>query len=223
MTDKSQNYSPPIPEDENGNPDDLNNNKNIVKVAPLQPLRVGIICQEANKEDIEYYRDEFMAINSKLGDTVKLVFFGYDKDDGNDVLEGINYEYIPSCSIVHYFKQLPLLKLDVLFIPLINIGNYNSHSENYNKYLEAGLFKIPIITINIYPYQQIIDDKINGFIYKEKHEFVPYLEHLYLKRMLVKTVGENAYQSVTNHFNYSPENIRMLSDLFIKPNTDIDG
>jgi len=183
---------------------------------PLKPLRVGIISNETNREDLLFYKSELIAINNKLKGRVHLVIFGFDGDDGdNNWLKGVSFEFVKPTSIIHYFKQLKSLNLDVLFIPLIR-SVFNATSENYNKFLEAALFKIPVLTINIYPYNTLIGDKVNGFLFKEKEELIPYLDHLYAQRSLVGTVGNSVYKTVTEEFNYSEENMETISDLFVK-------
>jgi len=181
---------------------------------PIKPLRVGIICSETNREDLLYYKEELIAVNKKLEGNVRLVIFGYDGiDEDDDWLNGVDFEFVKPVSIIHYFKQLSALNLDVLFIPLIR-SIFNATSENYNKYLEAALFNIPIVTVNIYPYNTLIIDKRNGFIFKEKYEIVPLFEHLYIQRDLVKAVGKLANEIVTTEFNYSKENSKFLMDIF---------
>lgn len=188
-----------------------------VEGKPLSPLRVGIICKDTNREDLLEYKDELISINHKLGGRVELVLFGYNGvDEEGDWLKGVNFEFVKPCGITHYFKQLSSLNLDLVFVPLTKT-KYNVTSENYNKFLEAGLFQIPLVTVGIFPYQKIIQDKVNGFLYKEKHELIPLLEHLHIQRKLVQDVGRNAYHDVTTEFNYSPENMRLISDLFVKP------
>ena len=181
----------------------------------LDPLRIGIICNETNREDLVYYKKEFISINKLFGNRLELVFFGYNGADGDDDnwLEGVNFEYVKPVSIIHYFKQLKALNVDLIFIPLIR-NDYNITSENYNKYLEAGCFGIPILTIRIYPYHRIITDKFNGFLYDEKEGLLPYLEHLNTQRALIQQVGQNAQDDVKRQFDYTRENIQVLSDLF---------
>jgi len=193
------------------------NEKGIIKgvnVTALQPLRVGIIRNEANKEDILEYKEELAKITKEMQGKVTLVIYGYTLADVEENwLDGVTFEFVKPTSINHYFKQLKALNLDVLFIPLIR-SNYNATSENYNKYMEAALFNIPVLTINIYPYNTLITDKRNGFLYKEKNEFIPYIEHLYIQRALVQSVGVFANENVNNTFSYSTKNIEVISDLF---------
>lgn len=137
---------------------------------------------------------------------------GYDPaDDKDNILDGVSYEYVKPVSIVHYFKQLKTNEIDLLFIPLIN-NTYNATSENYNKYLEAALFNIPVLTVNIFPYNRCISDQINGFLYDKKEDFFDYLRFLLGKQFdLIRHCGNSAFNEVTNKFNFSPENIALIN------------
>lgn len=129
-----------------------------------------------------------------------------------NILKGVNYSFIKPVSIVHYFKQLRSMRLNMIFIPLIK-NKYNETSENYNKYYEAGLIKIPIITINIFPYNKIISDKFNGFIFDDKTHFVEYMKQL-IGNPQVSIVGENAYQDIIDNYNYNDTNIEYIDKIF---------
>ena len=72
----------------------------------------------------------------------------------------------------------------------------------------------------IYPYNTLIGDKQNGFLYKEPSEILTYLEHLYMQRQLVEMVGRAAGEDVRTRFNYTTENIEILTDLFNTPETE---
>lgn len=181
----------------------------------LKPLRVGIICNDTNREDLLHYREELVNINKQFGSNVKLILFGFNGiNDGGNWLTDVDFEFVKPTTIINYHKQLKALNLDLVFIPLIR-SIYNATSENYNKYLEAGLFKIPVLTINIYPYNTLIVDKKNGFLYKEEKDLIPYLSHLNNQRALITSVGLQAYKIVTEEYNYSIENIKIISDLFV--------
>lgn len=187
---------------------------NEVKPKP-RPFRIGIIVNGYNDEDILYYNEQFKEINRKYKDKVRLVFIGYKPEaDRLGMLKGVIFEYVKPVSIVHYFKQLNFMKIDLLFIPLIN-NKFNATSENYNKYLEAGIFKIPVIAPDIYPYHKIIKSGKNGFIYGNREQFIPYLQDLLMTKLkTIKPCGEEAYNLVVNEFNYSEKNIHALSQHF---------
>lgn len=168
-----------------------------------------------NDEDILYYNEQLKAINSLYKDKIRIVVLGYKtENDKLNMLKDVVFEYVKPVSIIHYFKQLASLQIDLLFIPLIN-NKYNATSENYNKYLEAGVFKIPIIAPDIYPYNKLINDEVNGFIYGDRENFIPYLkELLHNKLSMLRPCGIKAQEDVFNNFNYSKENIDVLSSAF---------
>lgn len=181
-----------------------------------RPLRIGIICNGFNNEDILFYNEQLKEINKLYKEKIRIVVLGYKKElDTHDVFKGVVFEYVKPVSVVHYFKQLVSLRIDILFIPLI-INKYNSTSENYNKYLEAGVFKIPVMTPNIYPYNKVVNHEQNGFVFDKREDFIPYLRDLlHTKIHLIKSCGENAQKDVFDNFNYSVENVNVLSSAFV--------
>lgn len=186
-------------------------------------FRIGIIVNSCNYEDIKYYNEQFRKINKMYKDKITLVFFGYrPEDDVINALDGVNFEYVKPVSIVHYFKQLNSLTIDLLFIPLIK-NIFNITSENYNKYLEASVLRIPVITPDIYPYNKIIKDKINGFLFTDREQFVPYLKDLLATQLgLIRLCANHANKDVVEKFNYSQGNMQIISNLFEMDEQDED-
>ncbi len=184
------------------------------------PFRIGIIVNASNLEDISYYNRELQTINKMYGKAVDLVLLGYKpEDDKSNALDGVEFEYYKPVSIIHYFKYLKDANINLLFIPLIQ-NVYNATSESYKKYLEAGIHSIPVIVPNINPYNRVIRDKDNGFFYGTpedcgKEHFIPYLkEILSTGRDFIKLCGANAYTDVTTKFDFTKENIDVISKLF---------
>ncbi len=175
-----------------------------------KPFCIGVKVTETNAEDIAYYNEQFREINRLYKDQVKLLFLGYrPENDKDNMLDGVIYEYVKPVSIIHYFKQLKACEVDILFIPLIN-STYNITSEDYYKYTEAGIMEIPVLTVEIYPYNKIIaSDKqsdFNGFLYESRDTFIPYLKELLADKVkdgIVKLCGKRAHESVMKSFNYS--------------------
>ena len=186
-----------------------------IQAKPQEPLRVGIISSETNKENIFAFRDVFLAINNRLGERVQLIVFGHysDDQDGNWLKE-VDFEFVKPVSIVHYFKQLRALNLDLIFIPLLRTP-YNIRSETLGKFFEGAVFNIPVLAPRFFPYNNgDIVDKHNGFLYENGDQIVLILDHLYIQRPLVKAVGRNAHNFVMQEFNYSNHNIKLLADSF---------
>lgn len=181
-----------------------------------KPFRIGIVVNASNLEDIEYYNEQLKTINKIYGKLVDIVLLGYKpEDDKFNSLDGVEFEYYKPVSIIHYFKYLKDANIDLLFIPLIH-NLYNSTSESYKKFLEAGIYCIPIIVPNINPYNTVIHDKQNGFLYGtpedcNREHFIPYLKSLLNENIgLINVCGNNAYVDVTTKFDFTKENIEII-------------
>jgi glycosyltransferase involved in cell wall biosynthesis len=104
------------------------------------------------------------------------------------------------------------LELDLIFIPLRK-NDFNETSENYNKMLEAGLFNIPVMVIDMFPYNQILKDAENGIVLKNKKDFVSKLEHFLKSKDELKRIGLGANQFVKENFLYSEMTIGIYDDI----------
>lgn len=188
--------------------------KPVDKISLPKKYRIGVICSPTNHGDIVHYREHFQIINESFGDDVSLIFIGYDKQaDKNDILNGVTYEYVKEVSIIHYFKQLQSLNLDMVFIPLVK-SIYNITSENINKYLECGLFQIPVLVDDMFPYNQIILNQRNGFLYKGRDAFVKELESILQNPDLIKSVSEQCRKDVLQSYTYNDRNIQIISAIY---------
>lgn len=191
-----------------------NTNEQEVKKELPRKYRIGIICSTNNYHDIKHYNDEFRKINSAYGDNVTLIFVGYDYDeDKANILEGVNFEYVKQVSIIHYFKQLQSLDLDLVIVPL-DKNVHNVTSENFNKYLECGLFKIPIMVDDMFPYNHIILSQRNGFLFKGKENFMNELHTILSNYDLIKSVGEESRNDVIKNYTYTQKNIDVISSIY---------
>ena len=172
-----------------------------------QPLIIGVVCNGYNKEDIDFYSNEFRLIDKLFEKHVKVVFIGTD-----DLPPGSTYT--KPVSINHWFRHLFALKIDLLFIPLQQT-EYNQSSENTNKAFEISTFGIPVITLDQYPYNRIIKDKRNGFLYESKETFIDYLKVLLVDHLTqIKMCGLNAYESSAQRLSYTEENLIELIKAF---------
>jgi len=187
--------------------------KEEIKELPKK-YRIGIICSNNNQNDIKEYNQQFQEINDRYGDDVTLIFLGYDyKEDKNKILDGVNFEYIKQVSIIHYFKQLQSLNLDLVFVPLTNTM-FNVTTENVNKFLECGIFKIPVITDEVYPYSGVITNDLNGFMYKGKENFITELDRVLRNPDLVRIVSEECKKEVSKKYSYNLNNLEILNSIY---------
>ena len=102
--------------------------------------------------------------------------------------------------------------MDLIFIPLRK-NDFNKTSENYNKMLEAGLFNIPVMVTDMFPYNQMIKDAQNGIILKDKKDFILKLEHFLTAKHELKRIGLGANQFIKQNFLYSEMTIGIYDDI----------
>jgi glycosyltransferase involved in cell wall biosynthesis len=182
-----------------------------------KPLRVGIIATNYTWEDLTSYKEQFNKIQKELGDNVKFYLFGFDGIDyqtGKSCFpEGFNFEIVKPSTIVHYYKQLRNLQLDALFIPLRK-NTFNETSENYNKFLEAGMFEVPTIVYDIFPYNQIIKNGDNGVLLSKKDDLIERLKFFSENKNELKRMGKSANKFVLENFNITEQGIALIDDIY---------
>ena len=103
----------------------------------------------------------------------------------------------------------------MLFIPLRN-NEFNQTSENYNKYLEAGLFNIPVMVYDVFPYSEIIKNGNNGIILKKKNEFLEKLEFFQKNKDELKRMGKTANELINTNFIYDKDNLPIIDNIYNK-------
>ncbi len=197
--------------------------ENVEKESPkrsdLNTLRVGIVATNYTWEDIHSYKELFKEAKTLLGDKIKFVLIGFDGIDNKSKKscfpDGFEFEQIEPCTIIHYFKQLRNSNLDLLFIPLRD-NEYNQTTENYNKFLEAGLFNIPVMVYDIFPYNEIIKNGQNGIILQKKKEFVEKLEFFEKNRDELKRMGKESKDLVLSNFSCNKENLDIINYIYSK-------
>jgi hypothetical protein len=176
-------------------------------------ISIGIVYDFTKREDLEYYLPILLKFN-QLAPLVDIVIFGY-KTENDEFIEqsGLKFLYIKPVSIIHWFKTLRAAQIDFLFIPLIN-NAYNNTSETYIKYVESGLHNIPVLAPMVHPYNEIVKDKQNGFLYNNQNDLLDKMIYIITNPDEMKKVGQNAYNDVMKNFHFSNENLAYLQEIF---------
>jgi glycosyltransferase involved in cell wall biosynthesis len=104
--------------------------------------------------------------------------------------------------------------LDFVFIPLRK-NNFNISSESINKYLECGLLKIPIMVDDMFPYNQLIVNQRNGYLYKNKENFISELESILKNPDLLKNVSEDCRKDVIKNYTYNSATMEVMNSIYI--------
>ena len=187
--------------------------KPIVLPDPTEKLEktfaIGIICNGENNTDLMAYNPQLKKLNELYGSQVRLILIGYDKDgDTKNSMNGVVYEYVKPVSIIHYFKQIEALNLDFVLI-LASRSEFNIRSENISRFLEAGIFGIPCIAPNQYPYQQTIATYQNGYLYPNDSpdKMVAGVIDALRNSAVVSTIKQTLASSITAEYGFTDNNI----------------
>jgi glycosyltransferase involved in cell wall biosynthesis len=180
-------------------------------------LRIGIIASNYTWEDLNSYKELFNEVQKQMGDKVKFIVLGFDGIDHftkkSCFPEGFKFEYIKPSTIVHYFKQLRNLQLDMVFVPL-RVNEFNETSENYNKFLESGLFNVPLMVYDSYPYNQLIKNGNTGILLSKKSDFKEKIEFFEQNRSELKRMGENANKFIVENLTLNEDNLTIIDDIY---------
>lgn len=193
------------------------NEAETIKTDDKKSFRVGIVASNYTWQDLNSYKEQFKEAKEKFGDNITFVMIGFDGIDLNTkkscFTSDFTFEYVKPCSIIHYYKQLKELNLDLMFIPLIK-NEFNETSENYNKLLEASLFNIPVMVLDTFPYNRIITDMENGVLIKGKKDFVLKLDFCISNQEKLKQIGVSSNNFIKQNFSYNEKTITIFEDIF---------
>ena len=162
-------------------------------------------------------------------DTIKIVYGSgtstHDIDflEASDALVYILKKYAQVRLIIHGTLTLPkdfdALTSQIKHIPFMPIEEYYTHLQTYHiniaplektlfndaksniKFLEASIFKLPTIASNVAEYRTIINEGENGFVASNTKEWIAAFETLIQNKYQRKSVGEQAYQTVIEHYS----------------------
>lgn len=180
-------------------------------------LRIGIIANTNSFEDIKSYAKELEAAKKKLGQKLEIIIMGFnaisDKTGKPAFSKDFEFTYIKPCTIIHWMRQLDMMTLDAIFIPL-RLTEYNYTSEDYNKVLEAGILRIPVIAPNIFPYNEVIENGKTGIILEKKSDLAPLIEAMGMKKSQFAKMGENLYNFVVTSLSCHPKNLIVIKGIY---------
>jgi hypothetical protein len=100
-----------------------------------------------------------------------------------------------------------------LFIPLRK-NTFNETSENYNKFLEAGLFNVPTMVYDIFPYNQVIKNGDNGVLLSKKDDLIERLKFFSENKPELKRMGNSVNSFVIKNFNLTEQNVAIIDDIY---------
>jgi glycosyltransferase involved in cell wall biosynthesis len=183
-------------------------------------INFGYIGLLSKIENIKLLIDTFNKISIKYNNTY-LHIFG-DGNDRNNILKHIrtlNNERIFLHKKVDYFKICFAYKMIDIFV-LTRKKSKLSETVTPLKPLEAMAYGKIVLANNILGFREIIQDKINGYIYKNENDLYLYMEYLInnWNSKNVTKIQENAFSYIKKEKNWDIESekyLRIYSELMV--------
>jgi glycosyltransferase involved in cell wall biosynthesis len=80
--------------------------------------------------------------------------------------------------------------------------------------LEAGLFNVPTMVYDIFPYNQIIKNGDNGVLLSKKDDFIERLKFFVENKNELKRMGQSVNKFIYENFNVNEQSIAFIDDIY---------
>lgn len=162
-------------------------------------VRIGYQGGASHYQDIYIIRDILVEV-LKRNPNSKFVYFG-------DFRFRNLFQEIPTSRIEHhswikfvaYPYKLQLLNLDIGLCPLED--NAFNRAKSCLKYLDYSAVGAATVATDIPPYSPVIKDGVDGFLAKDKKEWIEKLDRLVKDAELRKNMQQKAYENVYQNWN----------------------
>ena len=68
----------------------------------------------------------------------------------------------------------------------------------------------------MFPYNQLIVNQRNGFLYKEKTNFIPELDAILKNTDLIKNVSQDCRKDVIKNYTYNDRTMEVMNSIYIQ-------
>lgn len=181
-------------------------------------VRIGLVGNQYDYEDYKTLIPVLEHLEKTHKGKYELVVFGYKgrKPTYNgeqkiytyseeSVLDNFDFHYTGPTNPLKYFSKLAFLDIDIALIPSTT-DDYSKSSKNYIKYLEFSYLGIPTIAQNLTVLSSVIKEG-NGFLCNTTEEWTNTIDLLMKDKELMKKVGKNANEVVTNEYMFNQNRI----------------
>lgn len=190
--------------------------QNVDKPTDKDPEHFNLMVLAGDNQisDIKSVIDLLKEAKAKHGKTLKITFFGANKNkEGfSSMVKGL--EYIPekAVPIWNYYKKLAEINPDAVIIPS-DQTEWTIRSHDYKRFIDCSILDFPTICPNCAPLNVIIKHGENGYLYNNRDEFHTVLDGLISDKALANTVGIAANDTAMQNFFYNKDKLQRLINL----------
>ena len=167
---------------------------------------------DSTKSAFKEYIPIFVALKEKYKENFHLIVIGKNPSKLFPNLD-FEYERIQRGSIVHQMKSIVRSSADIHLI-LNKKNEYSNNSESLYTFIERGLFGVPIVSIPISPYKEIIKPNKNGYILKSRKDLLRLVDEFMKDKKQLIEVSTNLKNSIVDNFQLDNEKRETIVNVF---------
>lgn len=175
---------------------------------------VCVLAGDNQWSDIESCVPALIKAKKKYKNNLKILFFGINKnkEGWGKIVKGLEYTPEGAVPIWKYYHKLAELNPHLVLVPS-DKSDYTLRSSDYKRFIDCAILGIPVITPKANPYDVLIKDKENGFLYDTDEDFCNILDTLIADPKLAIEAGGTAKVYAEDNLSYNRDKIQRLINL----------
>lgn len=171
-------------------------------------FRILIMADPDDFDDINSFRETINDVMVRVPETKVYVIGNGIEFENKNPLRFVNYIRVPFEDMTTYYKILWNMNPDLAIVPIKRLSYYRT----YYKILELGLFGIPIVTLNEYPYNHLLKKDLHVLTSGQKKTLVSNVRDVVDNLEMREKLGRYLRQFVTDKYSFL--NQEMLAAYF---------
>lgn len=175
-----------------------------------------ILCNNYQFESFKDCVPSLAKLKEKFGKKLKLSTFSLNptKPGFSSLMQGIEHQSITPVLLSKYYSQLSILSPDAVLVPNME-DEFSQTSDDYKRYLDCSLLGIPIVTKNLFPFNQVISHEKNGWLYSTDDELEVIMANLISSPEIAVSAGQAARGMVHENFSFNQSNLQRIIESII--------
>jgi hypothetical protein len=161
-------------------------------------FRVLIMSDADDFDDINSFRDTINDIMVRVPEAKIYVLGNSIMHENKNPLRFVNYTRVPYEDMTSYYKILFNINPDMAIVPIKRMAYYRT----YYKILELGLFGIPTITLNEYPYNHLLKKDLHVLMSGQKKTLVSNVRAVVDNLEMREKLSRYLRQFVTDKYSF---------------------
>lgn len=161
-------------------------------------FRVLIMSDSDDFDDINSFRDTINDVMVRVPEAKIYVLGNTIMHENKNPLRFVNYTRVPYEDMTQYYKTLFNMNPDLAIVPIKRMNYYRT----YYKVLELGLFGIPVITLNEYPYNHLLKKDLHVLLSGQKKTLISNVREVIDNLETRERLGRYIRQFVTEKYSF---------------------